>query len=64
MSDYLGIRRFCELCKGSTVKGHDIECNDKSGRFYGLKVNSVLCAPCMDPKEIEPEQVVETVSFD
>ena len=64
MSDFIGVKSFCSLCKGSTVKGHDIECNDKSGRFYGLKVNSVLCAPCMKPKELDKEVNIETVSFD
>jgi hypothetical protein len=64
VSDFIGIKSFCSLCKGSETKDTDITCNDKNGRFYGLKVNNVLCAPCMTPKELDGETVVETVSFD
>jgi len=45
MSDYLGIRRFCELCKHSTTEKYNIICNNKDSKFNGLKVNSLLCAP-------------------
>lgn len=64
MSDFIGVRKFCNICKHSSVKEESIVCNNKNSRFNGLRVNEVLCAPCMELNEIEPKQVVETVSFD
>ena len=46
MKEYLGTSRFCEVCKHSTTKQDDIICDNKNSKFNGLKVNSVLCAPC------------------
>ena len=64
MSEFIGVRKFCDLCKHSQVKEEGIICNNKNSKFNGLKVNEVLCAPCIEQKEIEMGQVVETVSFD
>ena len=63
MSDFIGIKKHCLLCKHSSTKDKNITCNNKKSSFYGLRVNEVLCAPCMDIKEIDKGTNVETVSF-
>lgn len=64
MSDFIGIKKYCNLCKHSSTNKDDIVCNNNNSKFNGLVVNQVLCAPCIDKKEINQDQVVELISFD
>lgn len=64
MSDFIGIRKFCSLCKHASTNDNIIICNNKNSKFHRLRVNEVLCAPCMEAKETDRETKIETVSFD
>lgn len=59
MSDFIGVKCLCSLCKGSLAKENDITCGDKNGSLHALKVNNVLCAPCMTPKETAEEALIK-----
>ena len=48
--DYLGVRKFCEGCKFGEKKWKSVYCNNPESSFYDKKVNSVLLAPCFNPK--------------
>lgn len=63
MDDYIGIRELCKACKYGTSKGKNVICKNESSRFYGLKVNSVLCAPCFEADKSKENTKVEKVSF-
>ena len=51
MKDYLGTKRYCSMCKHSTVKKDSIYCNNEKSKFNGLEVGSILCAPCIKKGE-------------
>lgn len=51
MCETLGIRNFCASCEGSRIENRILMCRDKNGKFCGLPVNNVLCAPCIKARE-------------
>ena len=51
MSEILGYKNFCSVCKGSKEENGELMCKDKDGRFYGLSVKNVLLAPCIKRKD-------------
>lgn len=51
MCETLGVRNFCSNCKGSGIENGVLTCRDKAGRFYGLPVSNVLCAPCIKVRQ-------------
>lgn len=52
MSEYLGVKRFCEKCEYGKKKWKSVYCTNEESRMYGLKTNSVVCAPCFVPKKV------------
>lgn len=64
MSDYIGVKKLCTLCMYSSVREGVITCTNKNSGFYGLRVNEVLCAPCIIPNKEDKEKIVDTVTFD
>ena len=51
MCETLGVRNFCSACEGIKIENGVLVCGDKNGKFYGLPVNNVLCAPCIKVEE-------------
>lgn len=51
MTDYLGVRRFCEKCAFAKKKWKSVYCDNPDSGFFRRKVNSVLLAPCFTPTE-------------
>ena len=60
MSDILGYRNLCSMCRKSIEKENEIVCDNKESQFYGLNTEGLLLAPCFIKKDniIENAQAV------
>lgn len=63
MGEYIGVRKYCSLCEHSSEEVENIVCNNKDSKFYRMRVNEILCAPCIKPKRNNETVSVETIGF-
>ena len=66
MTDYLGVKRFCEKCQHGRKKWKSVYCTNENSNFNGLKVNNIVCAPCFskpEPGEAEGDLITMIVSI-
>jgi len=65
MEEIIGYRGFCKKCvHGVELKQQEsIICSNKKSGYYGVKVNSVLCAPCF-VNDVEKNVKLDGVSFE
>ena len=62
MTDYLGTQRFCEACQHGKKKWKSVYCTNENSNFNGVKVNSIVFAPCFSKRvedKIESGEVEE-----
>lgn len=72
MSEYIGVRNLCSLCKHGKMKSEDkygelnpekIVCENTESSFYNCATTGILCAPCFTQKKLEEGTKVEYVGF-
>lgn len=72
MSDYIGVRNLCSLCKHGELKNRDkygelesekVVCKNEESDFYDIAPVGLLCAPCFRQKKLEEGTKVEYVGF-
>lgn len=72
MSDYIGVRNLCSLCRYGELKAQDeygelnpekVVCQNIESNFYGIATTGLLCAPCFIQKDIEEGTKIEYVGF-
>jgi hypothetical protein len=63
MNDAIGARGWCKKCKHGETKQESVYCESQESRFYGQRVNSILCSPCFVPDESKADIKVDAVGF-
>lgn len=72
MSDYIGVKNLCSLCKHGELKNRDkygelnpkkVVCQNEKSDFFNIATVGLLCAPCFRQKELRESTKVEYVGF-
>lgn len=61
--EIIGARGWCKKCRHGKCEDKDVYCKNNESKFYGEKVNSVLCAPCFCKDKSKEKVEVQPVEF-